>query len=55
MALILPVNDISPKIGKKCFLAPTSTITGEVVMGDECSVWFNAVVRGDVNSITIGN
>ena len=55
MALIIPVRGISPKVGNDCFLAENATVTGEVVMGDECSVWFNAVVRGDVNSITIGN
>jgi carbonic anhydrase/acetyltransferase-like protein (isoleucine patch superfamily) len=55
MALILPVRGISPVFGKDCFLADNATITGEVVMGDECSVWFSAVIRGDVNSITIGN
>ncbi len=55
MALIIPVRGISPVFGKDCFLADNATVTGEVVMGDECSVWFNAVVRGDVHSITIGN
>lgn len=55
MALILSVNGSNPKFGKDCFLAPNATITGDVVMGDECSIWFNAVVRGDVNSISIGN
>jgi len=55
MALILPVNGIAPIFGNNCYLAENATITGEVVMGDECSVWFNAVVRGDVNSISIGN
>lgn len=55
MATILPVKGISPVLGEKCFIAPNATIVGEVVMGNDCSVWFNAVVRGDVNSITIGN
>lgn len=55
MALILPVKEVLPQFGKNCFLAPNSTICGDVVMGDDCSVWFNAVVRGDVNSIRIGN
>ncbi|MFN5222722.1 MAG: gamma carbonic anhydrase family protein [Bacteroidota bacterium] len=55
MAHIIPVRGITPKFGKDCFLAPNATVTGEVTMGDECSVWFNAVVRGDVNSISIGN
>jgi carbonic anhydrase/acetyltransferase-like protein (isoleucine patch superfamily) len=42
-------------MGENCFIAPNATIVGDVVMGNECSVWFNAVVRGDVNSIRIGN
>jgi carbonic anhydrase/acetyltransferase-like protein (isoleucine patch superfamily) len=55
MALILPVEDKHPSFGNNCFLAPNATIVGDVVMGDDCSVWFNAVVRGDVNCIRIGN
>ena len=55
MALILPVKGISPKWGKDCFIAENSTIVGDVEMGDNCSVWFNAVIRGDVNYIRIGN
>jgi carbonic anhydrase/acetyltransferase-like protein (isoleucine patch superfamily) len=55
MAIILPVNGISPKLGENCFVAPNATIVGDIVMGNECSVWFNAVIRGDVNSIRIGN
>jgi carbonic anhydrase/acetyltransferase-like protein (isoleucine patch superfamily) len=55
MALIKPVKGIHPKIGNDCFLAENSTIVGDVVMGDQCSIWFNAVVRGDVNSIRMGN
>lgn len=55
MALIKKVNGIEPKIGKNCFLADNATIVGEVEMGDDCSVWFNAVVRGDVHYIKIGN
>lgn len=42
-------------MGKNCFLAPNATVVGDVTMGDDCSVWFNAVIRGDVNSISIGN
>lgn len=42
-------------MGRNCFIAPNATIVGDVIMGDDCSVWFNAVVRGDVNSIRIGN
>ena len=55
MPVILPVLDKSPSWGENCFIAPNATIVGDVVMGNNCSVWFNAVVRGDVNSITIGN
>ena len=53
--VILPVNGISPKMGNDCFIAPNAAIVGDVVMGDQCSVWFNAVIRGDVNSIRLGN
>jgi len=55
MPVILPVLDKSPSWGDNCFIAPNATIVGNVVMGNNCSVWFNAVVRGDVNSISIGN
>jgi carbonic anhydrase/acetyltransferase-like protein (isoleucine patch superfamily) len=55
MALIKPVRGIHPKIGKDCYLAENSTVVGDVIMGDQCSVWFNAVIRGDVNSIRMGN
>jgi len=55
MPVILPVKGISPVFGKNMFIAPNATIVGDVIMGDDCSVWFNAVVRGDVNSIRIGN
>jgi len=55
MALILPVQGKSPEFGKDCFIAPNATIVGDVVMGNECSVWFNAVIRGDVHYIKIGN
>lgn len=55
MPVILPVKGVSPKLGENCFVAPNATIVGDVIMGDDCSVWFNAVVRGDVNSIRIGN
>jgi carbonic anhydrase/acetyltransferase-like protein (isoleucine patch superfamily) len=55
MALILPVEDKHPQFGINCFLAPNATIVGNVVMGDECSVWFNTVVRGDVNFIKMGD
>lgn len=55
MALIKSLRGFTPKIGKDCYLAENSTIIGDVVIGDECSIWFNAVLRGDVNSIRIGN
>lgn len=55
MALILPVLGKEPQMGNNCFLAPNATIVGDVIMGDDCSIWFNAVLRGDVNSICIGN
>jgi len=54
MALILPVKGIYPAIGTACFLADNATIIGDVQLGAHCSVWFNAVIRGDVNSIRIG-
>lgn len=55
MALIKPVRGIQPKFGKDCWMAENATIVGEVEMGDQCTIWFNAVVRGDVNYIKIGN
>lgn len=55
MALIRSVRGHSPKFGSNCFLAENATVVGEVVMGNNCTVWFNAVVRGDVHSITIGD
>ena len=55
MPVILHVDGVYPKFGSDCFIAPNATVTGDVVTGDECSIWFNAVVRGDVNSIRIGN
>lgn len=55
MALILTVNDKTPHLGKSCFVAPNATIVGDVTMGNDCSIWFNAVIRGDVNYIKVGN
>lgn len=55
MALIKPLCGFQPRFGKNCFLADNATIIGDVTMGDDCSVWFNTVIRGDVNTITIGN
>ncbi len=55
MAFILPVNGFEPNLGKNTFVAPNATIVGDVICGEDCSFWFNAVVRGDVNSIRLGN
>ena len=55
MALIKSVRGFTPQWGKNCFLAENATIIGDTSMGDDCSIWFQAVVRGDVNSIRIGN
>jgi len=55
MATILPVHGKLPQFGNNCFIAPNATIVGDVVTGDECSIWFNAVVRGDVHYIKMGN
>lgn len=55
MALIRSVKGKKPTFGKNCWFAENSTIVGEVIMGDDCSVWFGAVIRGDVNRITLGN
>lgn len=55
MALIKECRGFLPKFGSDCWFAENSTIVGDVEMGNECSVWFNAVVRGDVNSIRMGN
>jgi|TARA_B110000879_G_scaffold81428_1_gene112965 carbonic anhydrase/acetyltransferase-like protein (isoleucine patch superfamily) len=55
MSNIISVRGFTPKHGVNCFLALTATLIGEVEMGNDCSVWFNAVVRGDVNSIKMGN
>lgn len=55
MPVILPVKGMLPQIGNNCFIAPNATIVGDVIMGSDCSVWFNAVIRGDVNSIRMGN
>ncbi|MDD2961623.1 MAG: gamma carbonic anhydrase family protein [Muribaculaceae bacterium] len=55
MALVKTLRGFVPAIGRDCFLADNATIIGDVTIGDECSVWFNTVLRGDVNTITIGN
>lgn len=53
--IIRELNGITPQFGKNCFFAENAVVVGDVVMGDQCSIWFNAVVRGDVNYIKIGN
>lgn len=55
MALIKTLNGKSPKVGENCFLAETATLIGDVETGDNCSIWYNAVLRGDVHYIKIGN
>ncbi|MCC2546881.1 gamma carbonic anhydrase family protein [Hymenobacter sp. BT175] len=55
MPLILPVHGILPQLGTGCYVAENATIIGDVVLGAECTVWFNAVIRGDVNAIRIGD
>lgn len=55
MALIIPLRGFTPKIGHGCFLAQNATIIGDTTIGEDCSIWFNTVLRGDVNTITIGD
>ena len=55
MALLLPVEGKSPVFGSNCYLAENATIVDDVIAGDDCSFWFQAVVRGDVHYIRIGN
>ena len=55
MPVIKPDQGIIPSFGKNCFIAENATITGQVITGDDCSFWFNSVVRGDVNTIVMGN
>lgn len=55
MALIKSVKGIYPQWGKRCFIAENATITGDVIIGNDCSIWFNAVIRGDVHAIRVGN
>ncbi len=55
MAIVRSVRGFTPQFGNNCFLADGAVVVGEVKMGDNCTVWFNAVVRGDVHSISIGN
>ena len=55
MGIIKTVRGFTPKFGNDCYLAETAVVIGDVEMGDDCSIWFNAVLRGDVNSIRLGN
>ncbi len=55
MALIKSVRGFTPEIGNDCYLAENATVVGDVIIGEGCSLWFNAVLRGDVNSIRVGN
>jgi carbonic anhydrase/acetyltransferase-like protein (isoleucine patch superfamily) len=55
MATILTVQGKEPQFGENCFIAPNATIVGDVITGNECSIWFNAVIRGDVHYIKMGN
>ncbi|MFT4855266.1 MAG: carbonic anhydrase/acetyltransferase-like protein (isoleucine patch superfamily) [Algoriphagus sp.] len=55
MTYIIPVNGKSPLIPSSCWIAPNATLVGDVHFGENCTVWFNAVIRGDVNEIRIGN
>lgn len=55
MALVKTCRGFVPKIGENCFLADNATIIGDVTIGNDCSIWFNTVLRGDVNTITVGN
>ena len=55
MPLIIPVRGFTPKVGLDCFIAENATLIGDVTIGNGCSIWFNTVLRGDVNTITIGD
>mgnify|MGYP003647556525 CR=1 FL=1 len=55
MAIVKSIKGISPKMGENCFLAENATLVGDIEMGDECSIWYSAVIRGDVNSVRMGN
>lgn len=55
MAIIKSLNGFTPKIGKNCFIADNAVIVGDVEIGDDCSIWYCAVLRGDVNPIRVGN
>ena len=53
--LVKSVRGFTPKWGKDCFFAENATLIGDLILGDECSVWYQAVLRGDVHHIRIGN
>lgn len=55
MAIIKELRGCTPIMGANCFIAETAAVIGDVKIGDDCSIWYSAVLRGDVNSITIGN
>lgn len=55
MPIIKPLRGFTPVLGKNCYLAENCVIVGDVILGDDCTIWYNAVIRGDVNSIRIGN
>lgn len=55
MAIIKPLNGIAPQIGENCFIADNAVIVGDVKIGDDCSIWYGAVLRGDVNPIKLGD
>ena len=55
MAIIRELRGFTPKIGKNCFIAENAVIIGDVTIGDDCSIWYGVVLRGDVNTIRIGN
>lgn len=55
MAIIKSVRGFTPQFGKNCYLSDNATIIGDVILGNDCSIWFGAVLRGDVNPIRIGN
>lgn len=55
MSNVITCRDFTPEWGEDCWIAPNATLVGDIIMGDRCSVWFNAVIRGDVNSIRLGN
>ena len=55
MSFIIEIKGVNPIFGTNCYIAPNATIVGNVIMGDDCSIWFNAVIRGDVNNIRMGD